>query len=208
MDTGTDTERSGDTLRALTAFPSRRDILRGLAGSGLGLAALLDWPNGGSQLAARKKRGKRKKQKKQSPQPPSSPPPPPPFNTYGCLDIGQSCQGDSSLCCSGVCDPKSSTCVAHNNDVCFPDTAFCTSNTPLQCNGNNPQCLCTLTTGNAGFCADLEDFNDLSPFCRLCSTDTECQAELGPGAACVVLAGACSPYCATTGRTACMRSCV
>jgi hypothetical protein len=202
-----DTERSGATLRALTALPSRRDILRGLAGSGLGFVALLDWPNGESLVVARKKRGKKKKHRKQLPQPPS-PPPPLPFNQFGCLDIGQSCRGDSSLCCSGICDPKSSTCVAHNNDVCFADTDFCTSNTPTLCHGNNPQCLCTLTTGNAGFCADLEDFNDLSPFCRLCSTDTECQAELGPGAACVVLAGRCSGLCASTERTACMRSCV
>lgn len=203
------TERSGDTLRSLTAVPSRRDVLRGLAGSGLGLAVLLDCPLDGSHVVAKKRGKNKKKHKKRSLQPPTSPPPPPPpFNRYGCLDIGQSCDGDSSLCCSGICDAKSSACVAHNRDVCFPDTDYCASDAPSFCDGNKPNCLCITTTGNAGFCADFEDFSAVDTFCRLCSTDTECQAELGPGAACVILAGQCSAFCAGTDRTACMRSCV
>jgi hypothetical protein len=63
-----------------------------------------------------------------------------------------------------------------------------------------------LTTGNAGFCAALQGFTP-AQFCRFCSTDTDCQDEFGPGAACVILKGICSAACASTGRTACMRPC-
>jgi hypothetical protein len=195
------------TLRPQTFSPSRRDVLRGLAGPGLSLVALLDWLHGGSGTEARKKRGKKKQGKKQSPPLASPQPPPLPFNQYGCLDIGQSCQGDSTLCCSGICDPQSSNCVAHNRDICFPDTNFCTTNVQTPCNGNTPGCFCTLTTGNAGFCADARDNDDIYGMCRRCNTDMDCQEEYGPGAACIVLAGACTPFCLDTDRTACMRPC-
>lgn len=204
----TKAERSGDALRPLTALPSRRDVLRGLTASGLGFAVLAHRLQGGDDVWARKRGKKQSKKKHKKPSPQTPVPPPPPFNAYGCLDVGQSCLGDSSLCCSGICDPKSSSCVAHNRDVCFPDTDYCASNAPSFCNGNNPECLCITTTGNAGFCADFGDFSAVGASCRLCSTDTECQAELGPGAACVILAGACSSFCPDTDRTACMRPCV
>jgi hypothetical protein len=63
-----------------------------------------------------------------------------------------------------------------------------------------------LTTGNAGFCAD---FTNLAPatFCRFCNTETDCEAEFGPGAARVVHGETCTLNCAATGRTACMRPC-
>ena len=166
--------------RSLTMFPSRRDVLRGLTGTGL--VSLLGWLQGESDVAAKKKRHKKHKQKKSKRSLPP-PQPPPPFNAFGCLDVGQSCQGDNTLCCSGICDPGTSTCVAHNSDTCFPDTALCATETPLGC-GSNPGCICMLTTGNAGFCADVATFSDISDFreaCRFCSADTDCQEELGPG---------------------------
>jgi hypothetical protein len=202
-----DTRRFQAITRSLCVCPSRRDILRGLTGTGL--LSLFRWPQWESEVAAKKKRNKKHKQKKsKAPLPP--PLPPPPFNAFGCLEVGQPCQGDSALCCSGICDAGTSTCVAHNSGTCFPDTTLCASDFPLGCGSNPSECLCMLTTGNATFCADLSHLSDLDDFseaCRFCSTDTDCQEELGSGAACVVLAGACTPFCLSTGRTACVRPC-
>jgi hypothetical protein len=192
--------------RTMSRLPSRRDVLHGLAGAGLGLAALVGWPRGFSEVAARKKRKQKKKKKNRKPLP-SPPPSPPPFNEFGCLDVGQPCQGDSTLCCSGICDPNTSRCIAHNSGICFPDNHSCITGQIVPCNVNNDRCGCTLTTGNAGFCGDLTNVSDPAQICRFCSTDTDCQGEFGPGAACVVLKGPCSAICASTGRTACVRPC-
>ena len=59
-----DTKRNDAITRSLTVLPSRRDVLPGLAGAGLGLAALLGWPRGESDVAAKKKRKKKHKQQK------------------------------------------------------------------------------------------------------------------------------------------------
>lgn len=199
---------SFDTVtRSLTVLPSRRDVLHGLASAGLSLATLRLSDAGMAKKGHHKKQKKKPKPKPPSPPPssPPPPPPPPPFNAFGCLDFGQPCQGDSTLCCSGICDPGTSTCVAHNSGICFPDTDTCTVGHDVPCNPDLPGCRCTLTTGNAAFCADLTALG--GAVCRFCSTDADCQAELGPGAACVVLKGICSATCAATGRTACARPC-
>jgi hypothetical protein len=191
------------TTGSLSSLPSRRDVLRGLASAGLVMTAM-----GDENAAARKRHHQKRKHK---PKPKLPPPTPPPFNEFGCLDIGQPCQGDSSLCCSGVCDPGTSTCAAHNSGICFPDTDPCTTGVAFPCNPNpNPDnliCSCTLTTGNAPFCASFTDLSDPTDLCRFCDLDTDCQEEFGPGAACVVLRGGCSMLCAATGRTACLRPC-
>lgn len=188
------------TTGSLSSLPSRRDVLRGLASAGLVMTAM-----GDENAAARKRHHQKRKHK---PKPKLPPPPPLPFNEFGCLDIGQPCQGDSSLCCSGVCDPGTSTCVAHNSGVCFPDTDSCTLQTAIPCHPSNTFCSCRLTTGNAGFCADFSDLSEPTDICRFCGQDTDCQEEFGPGAACIVLKGICSSFCAATGRTACVRPCV
>ena len=200
------THRFDPIARSLTVLPSRRDVLRGLVGAGLG-PALLGWPRGESMVAAKNKRKQKHKPKQQTPLPPS--PPPAPFNQFGCLDVGQPCQGDSTLCCSGICEPTTSRCIAHNSGVCSASTDTCTLRENIPCNPNKEGCLCTLTTSNAGFCADFSDAaaGERSNLCRFCSQDTDCQEEFGPGAACVVLAGACTGICLRTGTTACMRSC-
>jgi hypothetical protein len=61
-----------------------------------------------------------------------------------------------------------------------------------------------VTTGNAAFCADLSQLDISRPddLCRFCSQDTDCEEEFGPGSACVVLKGICTPICASTDRTA------
>ena len=59
-----ETKRNDASTRSLTVLPSRRDVLHGLAGAGLGLAALLGWPRGASAVAANKKRKTKHKQQK------------------------------------------------------------------------------------------------------------------------------------------------
>jgi hypothetical protein len=187
---------------------SRRGVLAGLAS---GLLAALPLSLGSEDAAAKNKKGKKKKHKTLSP-PPSPQSLPPAFNAFGCLDVGQPCQGDDTLCCSGICDgsapaqgqPDTSVCVAHNSGICSADTNSCEGGA-VSCSSANPNCLCLLTTGNAGFCADFTEIIEKS--CRFCDTDTDCQAELGPDAACVVLNENCTPVCPATGRTACARPC-
>lgn len=61
------------------------------------------------------------------------------------------------------------------------------------------------TTGKALFCGD---FTTAAPeLCRVCKRDTDCYAEFGLGAACVVLGGTCATFCAATGGTACAALC-
>jgi len=204
-----DTSRFAVIARSVSDIPSRRDVLHGLVVAGLGLAASSTWSREESAVAAKKKRKKKKKKKKPLSQPdqqaPPLPQPQPPFNAFGCLDVGQSCQGDSALCCSGICDPGTSTCIAHNAGICFADTDTCTLGQNYPCHPDKSTCFCSLTTGNAGFCGDFSF--GATALCRYCSSDTDCQEELGPGAACVVLKGVCSFYCADTDRTACVVPC-
>ena len=93
--------------------------------------------------------------------------------------------------------------------TCFADTDTCTVGAAIVCNPNNSACVCMVTTGNAAFCADLSqpDITRPDDLCRFCSQDSDCEEEFGPGAACVVLKGVCTPICATTDRTACLRPC-
>jgi hypothetical protein len=192
-----------DTLfRALassaTPARSRRGLLAAMTS---GLLAAMPLVRGREDAAAKNttKKGKTKKKRTASPQAP------PPFNAFGCLDVGQPCRGDSALYCSGRCDPGTSTCVAHNAGICFADADICAIGVPVKCNPSNPQCTCLKTTGNGAFCGDI---TQVDKSCRLCSADTDCQTEFGPGAACVVLGGICTEVCGATGRTACARSCI
>jgi hypothetical protein len=190
---------------SLRSLPSRRDILRGLTGVGLVLTTVCQ----AGDAAARKGHHRQHKNKGKRRPPDSPPAPPPPFNNFGCLDVGQPCQGDSTLCCSGICDPGTSTCVAHDSSTCFADSEICTAGAAIMCRGIDCGCACTITTGNAAFCADLTPVSITDPgdFCRFCNQDTDCEEEFGPGTACVVLKGICTPLCASTDRTACLRPC-
>src|SRR5262245_41311492 len=103
---------------AIAAAPthSRRGLLAGLTNS---LLAALPLALGSNDAIAKNKKKGKKKKNKTLPPPPQSPPV---LNAFGCLDIGQPCQGDGTLCCSGVCEgsapaqdqPDTSVCVAHN----------------------------------------------------------------------------------------------
>jgi hypothetical protein len=187
-------DRFDSLARSLTQTGSRRRALTALGG----LVTL-------NALPASAKKGKNKKKAKK-----------PSRNAFGCLDVGTSCRGSSANCCSGTCEGKkpkkgkkdTSSCVAHNTGICSAETDTCTVGVGVPCHPSNPNCLCFLTTGNAGFCGSFTGngsggINE----CRVCRTDPECQAEFGAGAACVVLGGVCTPFCLTTGRTACAVPC-
>ena len=191
-----DGKRFDVLTRFLTTAGSRRRALAAL-GSLVTLGAL--------PASAKKGKKKSKKPKKKLA-----------LNAFGCVNVGQRCGGNSTNCCSGICQGKKpkkgkqdkSTCVAHNTGICSVNTDTCTVGAGVPCNSNDPDCLCTLTTGNAGFCGSFTGngtggINE----CRICSKDTDCQAEFGAGAACVVLGGICTPFCVTTGRTACAVPC-
>jgi hypothetical protein len=103
--------------RTLTRLPSRRDVLRGLAGSGLGLVTIR-LPDA---IAAKKKRNRKDKKPKLQ------------RNLYGCVDVGKACRGNNANCCSDLCEGKKprrgqkdkSRCLAHNVLDCPPGWDGC-----------------------------------------------------------------------------------
>jgi hypothetical protein len=166
--------------RAMTGYPSRRNVLRGLVGAGLGL--------GGARLpegtAARKKR-KRKVRR----------------NAFGCVNVGDSCK-NARQCCSGICKGKQGrkTCRAHNVDVCRAgqrEDSCGGATAPCAANGI-PGGFCATTTGNAGYCR-----GDIT--CSPCTKDVECVSACGVSA-CGVSAACirCEAGCPDTGGTACV----
>jgi hypothetical protein len=176
--------RAANVTRSVTHIPTRREILRGLAGSGLELGSTQLSP----AIAAKKKRKKSRKPKP---------------NAHGCLNVGAAC-GNDNQCCSGVCAGK--TCRAHHAGICRVDYDTCTTGAGHLCgivNEVGTNCACVLTTGNAPFCGDFSE----GTTCRECNQDADCEEEFGPGAACVVMAGVCEGFCAETSDTACLASC-
>jgi hypothetical protein len=165
---------------SIAVLPSRRDVLRGLAVAELGLG-LTGLP---ASLAARKKRKRKDKKPKLQ------------RNLYGCVDVGGKCHGNDGNCCSGICQGKKprkgqkdkSRCAAHGVDGCQPDEDQCAF-VQAPCGDGG---ICFRTTGNANFCGDF------TGLCVACRTDPDCEAETGPGSACVVC-----PFCAESGGTAC-----
>jgi hypothetical protein len=191
-----DQNRFDAVTRSLSGFPSRRDLLRGLAGAGLGLgiARLPDL------VDAKKKRKKRKKKAKK-PQP----------NAYGCLEIGDAC-GSEADCCSGICEgTKKKTSRAHGTGTCPQDSVgICLATadeTPVLKCGNSDVCFCYTTTAGSNFCGHLGPRIGDQAACADCQTDADCAALGFPaGSACApVGAGYCSAQCST--GMACMPPC-
>jgi hypothetical protein len=165
-----------DTLvRALGAAPPRRLLLRRLAMAG-GLAV-----TGRSRTTRAKQRHNHKKPKK---------------NAFGCLSVGKPCNGKNNKCCSGICKGKrprkgkkdTSNCVAHNVGGCQAGQDA-EQGVQVTCGVAG---VCVRTTGNASFCALSGNQ------CGDCRKDTECEAQLGPGAACID-----APGCGTDPATIC-----
>lgn len=151
-----DANRFDAFTRALTASPSRRRVVRALATAALTKAALL----GPGASVARKRKRKIK------------------TNQFGCIDVGEKCYGKDARCCSGICagSGKRSKCAAHNEGPCTRDDNSCPESVNCGLGGN-----CYRTTGKAGFCGD-PGLCDCGP----CRKDKDCEAEFGPGAACIL----------------------
>jgi hypothetical protein len=182
--------------RALSNAGTRRGVVQGIAAA-LGLIAIR-FPEG----AVAKKKHKHKKKSKLK------------RNEFGCVDVEGNCLGNSANCCSGACEdskPKKgkkdkSTCLAHDAGYCTAESDSCTVGGGVACDTDlSGLCACFRTTGNAGFCADVSV--DLTMVCRDCTTDSDCEAEFGTGAACVVFVGACMPTCPEGLHTACLSAC-
>ena len=150
--------RFDDLTRSLTTHPSRRRLVRGFAAVSLAQLTLLR--PAAEDGAARKRKNKVKR------------------NTYGCVDVGEKCYGKDARCCSGICNGngKRSKCAAHNVGGCTPNANSCLGSVPCGVGGE-----CYRTTGKAGFCAK-PGLCDCDP----CTKDTDCEAQFGEGAACIV----------------------
>jgi hypothetical protein len=166
--------------RSLTAVSSRRRLIYGLLGAGLGVgdAPLLRVGE------AKKKRKRKKKREKSRP------------NAFGCVAVGNACQ-NVEQCCSGICDGKKGkrTCRAHGAGSCAQDgSGVCTQANPglLTCD-NDSSCRCVLTTAGSSFCA--RGFFE----CVDCRRDADCLAlGFSPESACApVTAGLCAGACAS-----------
>jgi hypothetical protein len=162
--------------RTLAAAASRRTAALAVAGAALGLvAAQLPEAQAGKKRKQRRNRNKNKNKALT-------------FNAFGCVDVGKPCRGKDANCCSGICQGKKpnkgekdkSRCVAHNVGGCQSGQDFCLGEL-VACGDAG---FCSTTTGNGAFCGG-------DGTCTDCKNDSECAAEVGPGAACVVCAGLC-----------------
>jgi hypothetical protein len=128
--------RFDSLTRSSGGVPSRRILLRGLAGAGLGLG-VARLP----QAVAAKKRRKQKVK----------------FNAFGCVDVGKSCR-NASQCCSGICEGKRGKrkCRAHDGGTgCRPGLIEdgCGGDVDVACTTSTGQVgICNTTTGNAEYC--------------------------------------------------------
>lgn len=192
----------------LTRVPSRRDVLRSLAGAGLGLGALR-LPEVVAAKNDHRKHKKRNKDERKSKHKKAVQVAPQP-NEFGCLSVGQPCGGDSTLCCSSICEgaaPKKGkrdtrVCAAHGQGTCDQTApGICEAKDPNQVLCNDSTGACFTTTAGSNFCAELTGEHS---GCADCRRDADCEA-LGfpPGTACAIVSGRnCVSPC--QGKLACM----
>jgi hypothetical protein len=177
--------------QSFAPLPSRTVSRRGaLAGLAAMLPAWTMLSISETEANKKKKRKRRKKRKKRNKTPEN--------NAFGCLSIGQHCNGKDDKCCSGICDGKkpkkgkkdTSKCAGHDANTCQTGFDVCQGVIAMCSNGG----ACFTTTGNAPFCAGG------TGVCTVCSRDTDCVAAgFGALAACVV----CNSECPETGGTVC-----
>jgi hypothetical protein len=164
---------------AAPGMPSRRDLLRSLASTGLGLGIV-----GFADPGEAQKKRKRKKRKKKIRR-----------NTFGCVDVGNFCK-NGGQCCSGICQGKKGKkkCQGHDEGSCQANQDSC-SETPFPCiTSTGESGVCTITTGKAPYC-------NTTGACFPCRKDADCVPFCGPHAACMVCATQCG---AIEGFTACV----
>jgi hypothetical protein len=158
--------------RSLGTGASRRGALAGVLGAlgALGAGAL-------PLVTGLAKSKKSRNRKKNRPKP----------NAYGCLNVGQKCNGKNSKCCSGICQGKKPKrgkkdkrrCVAHDTGGCVVSERQCGAKVPTCTTSVNRVGGCLTTTGNGPYCADFITGH-------LCSKDADCRAVCGPLAACFI----------------------
>jgi hypothetical protein len=177
--------------RLWTVLPSRRDVLRGFAGAGLGL--------GFARLSGITEAKKKRKHKKRKPKKPTP-------NEFGCLEVGDACATEDQ-CCSGICEGKKGKkqCRAHDTGTCDQQApGVCEAGNPYAALCNGGECACFSTTAGSNVCA--QDFS--TSVCSDCQKDADCLA-LGfpPGSACAPIWGdfACADLCEN--GMACMIPC-
>jgi hypothetical protein len=163
-------------IRSRFTGRSRRSVFAGLAS---GLSAILPLACGGEVAARKKRKNTRKKPLRR--------------NSFGCVNVGGTCRGNSANCCSGICQGKKprkgkkdrSRCVAHNALDCPAGADFCQGDDDFCGTGFG---RCYQTTGQASFCGSAWA-------CIACTKDTDCEPVAGVGAACIV----CPTGCPQTG---------
>jgi hypothetical protein len=180
-------DRFDSIARLLNGPTERRRALLGLSLSPL---AWLVATRTSDITEAKQKRKRRKKTKKPKP------------NAYGCLDVGQPCSGDSTLCCSGICEGKK--CRSHDTGSCPQDLEpeICLAGTiqdalKVLCD-NSQSCGCYRTTSGSRYCSAFL-YNVGDSRCADCQTDAD-RVALGfpPRAACApVSRGRCAGACPT-----------
>lgn len=185
-----DFDRVAALRRYLGSVPSRREILRGLAGAGLGVAA--------ARLPDVVEAKKKRKHKSKKPKP----------NEFGCLSVGIACKSEDQ-CCSGICEGTKGKkqCRNHGAGTCSQVVeGFCTSSNPTQvlCNNRSDDCVCVRTTAGSNFCAQV---GDEASECAECTTDADCEALRFPrGSACAPMTeGRCADMC--RGNRICLVPC-
>jgi hypothetical protein len=96
-----------------------------------------------------------------------------------CRTAGTPC-GRDSQCCSGVCKGPSGQqiCRARRAGTCKPGQDNCAVPETVNCNDNDGNCFCRVTTTGARFCGTAE------VQCTGCETDADCTSITGPGSAC------------------------
>ena len=164
-----DQKRFDAMTRSLTSLPSRREILRRLGGTGLGLAALWS-PN---TTEAKKKKGKKKKTKTPAFPSPASPPPVNCIPRCGHTQCGNDGCGGSCgscpagrFCRSGTCctpEPSAVTCAGR----CGTVTSIRTCGQPVACSCPSDQ-VC-LSNGSCAIVCNAFGDCPASPACSGCS---------------------------------------
>jgi hypothetical protein len=154
-----DAHRFDALARALAPGATRRHVLGGLLGVGLGGGAAR--PPDAATAEKRRRRVRR--------------------NAFGCVNVGGFCK-NAGQCCSGVCRGKKGRkrCRAHDTGGCAAGQR------DVNCGGQDVPCtsaaghagVCETTTGNAPYCAS-------GLWIVPCATDRECRRYCGPRAACL-----------------------
>ena len=184
LNTRPEGERLSRLRSTLLGLPSRRDVLRGIAATGIALVSVAAPASAGSKPKRKRKRRKRR-------QTPAKP------NRYGCLSNNAPCRR-ASQCCSSVCSgqPGRKRCRAHGTGTCNQAVpAFCETSVPTLTHCDNSEfCWCLRTTSGSSYCGSA-----VTSDCAACKRDADCVA-LGypPGSACAPFTnGACAGNCPT-----------